>query len=194
MKTDKKTIGGALLGKGRETIPNPFFRMMTFAMRTMDVLSNYSNKHFKTLGLKENQVVVDYGCGPARYVKNASQAVGENGKVFAVDIHPMAIRNVNRVIQKYGLQNVEPVLADGYSCSIPANTADVVYALDMFHMIEQPAQLLKELWRIVKPGGKVIIEDGHQPRSETLDKINSAEIFFVADQNSYHVVCRPTDK
>ena len=190
METEKKTIGGAMLGKGREYIPNPFFRMMTLMMRTMDVLANYSNKHFKTLDLKQNQVVVDYGCGPARYIKNASEAVGKKGKVYAVDIHPMAIYNVNRLIQKYGLQNVEVILAEGYSCSIPDNKADVVYALDMFHMIEQPTDLLKEFARIVKPTGKVIIEDGHQPREETLTKIKAAGFFSVISENKYQVVCR----
>lgn len=190
MKSEKKTISGVMYGKGREHIPNFFFRMMTFLMKTMDVLTNNSEKHFNTLGLKENQVVVDYGCGPARYIKNASETVGEKGKVFAVDIHPMAIDNVNRKTEKYGLKNVEAVLAEGYSCSIPDNTADVVYALDMFHMIEQPKELFSEMARIVKPNGIVLIEDGHQPRSATISKIENAGIFVISEQNKHHIVCK----
>lgn len=191
METEKKTIGDHMLGKGREYIPNSFFRMMTFTMKTMDVLANYSNKHFNTLKLKENQIVVDYGCGPARYIKNASQAVGKNGKVYAVDIHPIAIQHVEKIISKYKLENVEGVLAEGYSCSLPNKTSDVVYALDMFHMIENPGELLRELARIVKPDGKVIVEDGHQPRKETLEKINKTGMFSIVSENKYHVVCCP---
>jgi ubiquinone/menaquinone biosynthesis C-methylase UbiE len=191
MKTEQKTTREAKYGQGREYIPNPFFRMMTFAMKTMDILANHSNKKFNTLHLKENQVVVDYGCGPARYIKNASLAVGPKGKVYAVDIHPIAMEHVEKITRKHNLQNVEAVLADGYSCPIPNQTADVVYALDMFHMIEQSSELLKELNRIVKPGGKVIIEDGHQPRENTIRKIEQAGILAVKDQNKYHVVCVP---
>ncbi len=121
MKTKKKTIGNVMTGTGREYIPNVFFKMMTFAMKMTDVIGNYSNNNFKTLELKENQTVVDYGCGPARYIKNASEAVGPEGKVIAVDIHPMAIENVNKKIEKHGLKNVEAVQADGYSCSIKDN-------------------------------------------------------------------------
>lgn len=191
METEKKTTRDQIHGKGREFIPNSIFRMMTFTMKTMDFFTQQSNKHFKTLGLKKNQVVVDYGCGPARYIKNASQAVGKNGKVYAVDIHPMAIQHVEKIISKHNLENVESVLAKGYSCPIPDNTSDVVYALDMFHMVRNPGELLYELARIVKPDGKVIIEDGHQPRKETMKKINSAGIFSVISQNKHHVVCRP---
>ncbi|HKI87712.1 MAG TPA: class I SAM-dependent methyltransferase [Draconibacterium sp.] len=191
MKAGQKTTREAKCGRGREYIPNPFFRMMTFAMKTMDILTNYSNRKFNTLRLEENQMVVDYGCGPARYIRNASLAVGPKGKVYAVDIHPMALEHVEKVTRKHHLQNVEAVLADGYSCPIPGQTADVVYALDMFHMIEQPTELLKELTRIVKSDGKVIIEDGHQPRENTIRKIEQAGILVVKDQNKYHVVCVP---
>lgn len=189
METKKKSIGDVMTGTGREHIPNVFFRMMTFAMKMTDVFGNHSKNNFKTLELKANQVVVDYGCGPARYVKNASEVVGTKGKVIAVDIHPLAIDNVNKKIKKYGLRNVEAILANGYSCSIQSNTADVVYALDMFHMIEQTSELLTELVRIVKPNGTVIIEDGHQSRSKTIGKIEASGLLTISKQNKHHVVC-----
>lgn len=189
MKTKKKTIGEVMTGTGREHIPNVFFSLMSFTMKLTDVFGNHSKKNFQTLNLQEGQIVVDYGCGPARYIKNASETVGPKGKVFAVDIHPMAVDNVNRKIEKHGLKNVEAVQANGYSCSIKKNTADIVYALDMFHMIENPTELLTELARIVKPNGKVIIEDGHQPRSKTIGKIENSNLFTILKQNKNHVVC-----
>jgi len=189
METKKKTIGDVMTGTGREHIPNVFFSMMSFAMKLTDVFGNHSNKNFHTLDLQQGQVVVDYGCGPSRYVKNASETVGPKGKVFAVDIHPMAIDNVNKKIEKYNLKNVVAVRANDYSCSIKDNTADVVYALDMFHMIENPTELLTELARIVKPNGTVLIEDGHQPRSKTINKIEDSGLFTIFKQNKHHVVC-----
>ncbi|MCY1718705.1 class I SAM-dependent methyltransferase [Prolixibacteraceae bacterium Z1-6] len=191
MKTKKRTIGVVVTGTEHETIPNLFFRMMSFTMKIADLFGNYSNKNFNTLNLQKGQVVVDYGCGPARYIKNASEAVGTKGKVLAVDIHPLAIKNVEQIAKKYGLKNVEAFLADDYSCAIPNNTADVVYALDMFHMIEQPVNLLTELARIVKPDGSVIIEDGHQPRVKTIFKITDSGLFNIVNENKHHVVCIP---
>jgi ubiquinone/menaquinone biosynthesis C-methylase UbiE len=187
---NKKNINEKLTGKEREIIPNIAFRMMTGIMKTMDFLSNSSSKNFKTLALEKGQYVIDYGCGPARYIKNASNAVGEKGKVIAVDIHPLAIKNVNAKIKKFHLSNVEAVLADGYHTPIPYETADVIYALDMFHMIKQPTELLTELSHLLKKDGVIIIEDGHQPRLDTIKKIKESSVLKVVQENKYHVRCK----
>uniref|UniRef100_UPI003217C8A1 class I SAM-dependent methyltransferase n=1 Tax=uncultured Draconibacterium sp. TaxID=1573823 RepID=UPI003217C8A1 len=189
MKTKERTIREMVTGTEHEATPNLFFRMMSFTMKLADIFANQANKNFKTLELIKSQTVVDYGCGPARYIKNASEAVGPLGKVFAVDIHPLAIKRVKKKAEKYQLKNVEAILAKGYSCAIPDQTADVVYALDMFHMVEQPNELLAELARIVKPKGRVIIEDGHQPRSKTISKIIDSGSFTIQKETEHHVVC-----
>jgi len=181
---------GSLTGKGREKMPNIAFHIMTAIMKTFDLLKNHSSKKFSTLEIENGQCVIDYACGPARYVKFASTAVGENGKVIAVDIHPLAIKKVNGIIKKYNLQNVEAVLADGYNSSIADGTADVIYALDVFHMIEQPREFLSELSRLLKPDGTIIIEDGHQPRSETIRKIKESGIIQIEEENKFHVRCK----
>lgn len=190
MKSQKGSLSDILRGKGREFIPNIAFIMMAFFMKVVDVLFGYSNRNFKTLELKPGQTVIDYGCGPARYVKNASETVGDNGKVYAVDIHHMAVKEVENKIRKFNLKNVEAVLAAGYSSSISDNTADVIYALDMFHMIENAKNLLFEFSRMLKPDGHIIIEDGHQPRAETIRKIEDTGIFKVFEENKKHVRCR----
>jgi ubiquinone/menaquinone biosynthesis C-methylase UbiE len=179
-----------LSGKEREAIPNVAFRIMTVMMYVIDLLAKYSAKNFKTLELKMGQIVIDYGCGPARYIKKASNAVGEKGKVIAVDIHPLAIKNVNAKIKKFKLKNVEAVLAKGYNTSIDGETADVVYALDMFHMISQPKDFLMELCRLAKNDGIIIIEDGHQPREETIRKIDESGVLKIIQETMSHVKCK----
>jgi len=186
----KRTNSEKLLGNNRETIPNIAFRIMTAIMNLMDLFGKQSNKHFKTLDLKNGHTVIDYGCGPARYIRKASDTVGKAGKVIAVDIHPLAIKKVKEKIKRFNLENVETVLANGYNTSIASETADVVFALDMFHMIEQPKEFLKELSRLVKREGTIIIEDGHQPRSETLQKIENSNVLTITGENPVHVKCK----
>jgi len=189
MKHSNK-LGGKITGKGREDIPNLAFRGMTVFMRLIDFFSNYSSNNIKTLNLKPGQTVIDYGCGPARYIQDASIIVGNSGKVIATDIHPLAIKKVKEKIKKHNLSNVEAVLATGYDTRIPSETADVVYALDMFHMIEEPKKLLAELCRLVKNEGRIIIEDGHQPRSETIRKIENSGILKIIKETRVHVKCK----
>ncbi len=117
--------------------------------------------------------------------------VGEEGKVYAVDIHPLAIEAVIKKIKKFNLDNVEPVLVDGYTCGLTDGTADVIFAIDMFHNISNPEAFLKELRRIIKQGGFLIIEDGHQPREQTKEKIVSSKLWNIIEETKDHLRCTP---
>jgi len=68
--------------------------------------------------------------------------------------------------------------------------ADVMYTLDMFHMIEQPNELLKELSRLAKRDGTIIIEDGHQPRTETIQKIEKSGLLKIVQETKTHIKCQ----
>jgi ubiquinone/menaquinone biosynthesis C-methylase UbiE len=183
-------MGDFLSGKNRESIPNFAFKAMTLVMKLMDMFGQYSRKNFETLGLKPGQTVIDYGCGPARYIEFASNAVGKEGRVIAVDVHPLAIAKVKGKIEKLNLSNVEAILAEKYSTSISAEIADIVYALDMFHMIAQPNEFLKELSRLAKRDGTIIIEDGHQPRKDTIQKIEKSGFLKIVQETKSHVKCQ----
>jgi ubiquinone/menaquinone biosynthesis C-methylase UbiE len=135
--------------------------------------------------------VVDYGCGPGRYTTRFAQLVGERGKVYAVDIHELAIKAVKAKRARLGLQNVVPVLAQGYDCGLPDHIADVVCALDMFFGIQQPSGFLTELKRITRPDGVLIIDDGHQPRVATKKKILASGVWTIAEETSDHLKCKP---
>ena len=189
MKKNNKTKD-LVFGKGREVIPNIAFRGMTAIMKLVDFFSDYSGKNIKKLNLELGQTVIDYGCGPARYIQSASKIVGENGEVIAIDIHPLAIKKVKEKIKRYVLSNVKAVLANGYYTDLPDGTADVIYALDMFHMIENPKELLSELARLVKTEGRVIIEDGHQPRTVTKKKIEDSDVLRIIHETKSFVECK----
>jgi ubiquinone/menaquinone biosynthesis C-methylase UbiE len=187
---EKNTIADFLTGKNRESIPNVAFKAMTFVMKLMDIFGQYSRKNFEKLGLKPGQTVIDYGCGPARYIEFASNTVGKTGRVIAVDIHPLAIAKVKGKIEKLNLSNVDAVLADKYTTPLSDGIADIVYALDMFHMIAQPNEFLKELSRLAKRDATIIIEDGHQPRSDTIQKIEKSGYLKIVQETKSHVRCQ----
>jgi len=187
---ENKKIGNFFSGKDRESMSNLGFKAMTLVMKLMDLLGGHSRKNFKTLGLKPGQTVIDYGCDPARYIEFASNTVGEKGKVFAVDIHPLAIAKVKEKIKKLALTNVEAVLAEKYKTPISPEIADIVYVLDMFHMVEKPDVFLNELSRLVKKEGTIIIEDGHQPRTQTIQKIKQAGCLNIIQETKSHVKCQ----
>ena len=173
-----------------EKMPDISFKIMSFMFKLMDIFYPFE-KRIRNFGIKEGYTVIDYGCGPGRYLKRVSRLVGENGRLYAVDIHKLAIKAVKKKIEKYNLKNVEPVFADGYSCDINEHTADMIYVLDAFHMIIEPTAFLKELHRLLKKDGFLIIDDGHQSRNKTKMKINSSKVWNIAEESKDHLKCIP---
>jgi ubiquinone/menaquinone biosynthesis C-methylase UbiE len=181
------------------------FRLMSLTFDLVDLVRPYIDRRVTTFGIREGMTVVDYGCGPGRYTTRFAKLVGDRGnpvgiaknglcrrgKVYAVDIHELAIQAVKAKSAKLGLQNVVPVLAHGYDSTLPNHVADVVCALDMFFGIKQPAEFLAELKRITKPDGVLVIDDGHQPRQMTKDKILASGLWVIQAETPDHLTCRP---
>ena len=177
-------------GNRMEKMPNVAFQIMSFFFTIRDAFSPV-DKRVDAFGIKEGFTVIDYGCGPGSYLKRASELAGENGRVYAADIHELAIESVRKKIEKHNLKNVVPILVDGYSCDIKDHTADVIYALDMFHMIKDTTPFLEELHRLLKKDGFLIIEDGHQSRNETKSKINDSKVWNIAEEFKKHLKYTP---
>jgi ubiquinone/menaquinone biosynthesis C-methylase UbiE len=182
-----------LFGNEVERMPDVAFWFMKQLFKVYYFLKPV-DKYIAGFGIKPGDTVVDYGCGPGAFLKRASLLAGETGMVYAVDIHEMAISAVSDLIQKNNLKNVKPVLAIGYSVVIPDNSADIIYAIDMFHMVKESDLFLKELFRITKSGGNLIIEDGHQPRSLSIQKINQSGCWRIIAEPKRFLQCSPDKK
>ena len=182
----KKTM----FGVGREIIPDLAFYGMSMFFKVFYFI-NPQDKYFNSFGVKAGHVVIDYGCGPGDYLEYASEAVGTEGRVYAVDIHKIAIKSINRLIKRKHIKNIIPVLARGYSSNIKNNTADLIYALDMFHMIEDANSFLNELNRIIKKDGILILEAGHQKRERAREKVNNSGKWSIFEESERHMRCIP---
>ena len=97
-----------IFGNNMDGKPNVAFRIMSLMFIIRDrFLSPWSL--LDEFGIERGQTVVDYGCGPGSYLRRACELVGSEGKVFAVDIHELAIKAVKRRIKKEHLSNVTAV-------------------------------------------------------------------------------------
>jgi ubiquinone/menaquinone biosynthesis C-methylase UbiE len=172
-------------------MPDLEFRAMSAMMALLERFRPIARRRVSTFGIEPGMVVVDYGCGPGRYTVALSEAVAETGRVYAVDIHPLAIEAVRRKSAAHALTNVTAQPVDGYASGLADHLADAVCALDMFFAVREPTTLLRELWRITKPTGRLILDDGHAPRSSTHAKLRAAGMWRIVEEQRDHLTCVP---
>lgn len=154
------------------------FRMMRYTMSLMDMFSREAPRRRLTdAPLKHGMKVVDYGCGPGRYTLPIAEAVGPQGRVYAVDIQPLAIETVRRKAADRGLANVETVLVDSYDTGLPGASVDMVLLVDVIHGVDDRDALLREIYRVLKPGGFLFMDSGHASVSEVRKQVDDTGLF-----------------
>jgi ubiquinone/menaquinone biosynthesis C-methylase UbiE len=151
------------------------FRLMVFSYRFRDIRLPRKNI-LKEVGIKPGFHVLDYGCGPGSYIIPLTELVGESGKIYALDIHPLAIRKVQGIASKKKLANVETILSDCQT-GLPDNSLDVVLLYDIFHHLSDPDRILKELHRVLKPDGILSFSDHHMKDNEIVSQVTNSGLF-----------------
>jgi ubiquinone/menaquinone biosynthesis C-methylase UbiE len=131
------------------------------------------------VGIKPGFHVLDYGCGPGSYIAPLAELVGESGKVYALDIHPLAIQKVQRIASRRKLANVETILSDCRT-GLPDNSLDVVLLYDIFHHLSDPNRILKELHRVLKPDGVLSLSDHHMKEDEIVSGVTNSGFFTLS--------------
>ena len=77
-----------------ERMPDWGFRLMSLTFDLIDLVRPSIDRRVAAFGIRAGMMVVDYGCGPGRYTTRFARLVGEQGQVYAVDIHELAIEAV----------------------------------------------------------------------------------------------------
>ena len=137
----------------------------------------------KEAGIRPGFRVLDYGCGPGSYVSAASNVVGKSGKVYAFDIHPLAVRSVQRMASRKRLTNVETILSDCQT-GLPDDSVDVVLLYDVFHDLKEPERVLQGLYRVLKSKGTLSFSDHHMKEAEILARVTSGHLFCLENRGN----------
>lgn len=112
--------------------------------------------------LKPGMAVADVGAGTGLFTRQFAAAVGEKGKVYAVDITPKFIKHIEETCAKAGLKNVQSIVCSPTSTELPENSVDLVFICDTYHHFEFPFRTMSSIHRALRPGGKVVVVDFHR--------------------------------
>lgn len=100
---------------------------------------------------KKTGRILDVGCGNAWV---ASKMCPENYEVFSMDI---SLENTAGALEKYPFENHSAVVADVFSLPFNDNVFDYIIASEIIEHVIDPAVFVKNLLRILKPGGSLIV-------------------------------------
>jgi ubiquinone/menaquinone biosynthesis C-methylase UbiE len=87
------------------------FKAMVFTFKIRDFFRSRRDV-VKEVGIKEGFRVLDYGCGSGSYIRAVANLVENSGRIYALDIQPLAIEMVKKIAAKNHLTNVETILSD----------------------------------------------------------------------------------
>jgi len=106
---------------------------------------------------ESGQTIADIGAGGGYFSLRFARAVGENGRVYAVDTNPKFLRFIEEQARENGCANVETILAAEGEHGLPDRSLDLVFMRNVCHHIEHRPSYFVELRKKLNPTGKIAI-------------------------------------
>ncbi len=120
------------------------------------------DKMIERSGIKPGMTVLDLGCGSGAFTTFMARKVGEEGKVYAVDIQPAMLQQLERKLAKIenqDIRNIELKLASAYDLPFEDESLDLVYMITVLQEIPDKGRALREIERTLKPGGILAVTE-----------------------------------
>jgi predicted methyltransferase len=109
------------------------------------------------LELTPGMIVADIGAGTGAFLQALSVDLGDEGKLYAVDIAPQFLTHLRERAAREQLANVEVVEGSPTATNLPESSVDLLFICDVYHHLEYPSVYLRSLYRALRPGGRMVI-------------------------------------
>jgi len=114
------------------------------------------------LGLGEGAAVADIGAGNGRDSWVFAEIVGPHGAVYSEEIVEKMVDSLKKEAQRREFPQLHAILGRADDPCLPPDSVDLAYMHYVYHHFSKPREMLRGLWRGLKPGGYLVIVDRHR--------------------------------
>lgn len=111
------------------------------------------------LAIEEGSRVADIGAGDGYFTRHLARAVGDAGRVFAVEISQRALSQLRRVATEEGFENIEVIEGEFDDPKLPSESLDAVLVVNAYHEMTEYEAMLEGMMAALRPGGRLVMLD-----------------------------------
>ncbi len=131
-------------------------------------------------GVVKGDEVADIGCHEGYFTIHLSKRVGEEGRVYGVDINADRIKTMQEIARARQLSNILAVVGKKDDPGLQESSLDVIFILDAYHEMESYSEILQHIKKALKPGGRLVILEKLKQHTKNWKRPEQAEAHTLA--------------
>lgn len=138
--------------------------------------NRFGQQTIERLSLREGDHVLDVCCGTGASAIPAAVSVGPTGQVLGIDLAESLLELARNKSRQLGLENIEFRYGDFENLGLPNESFDAIVCVFGIFFVPDMLAAVRELWRMVRPGGKLAITSWGE------------KVFEPANQNLWDII------